>query len=79
MEVLYQILQPVRTRYAEALSAGELGLEYDEVHRTHAYFVTLIKRRDPEGAITLWHKHLDEIEHHYTARPLAKTAVEMLA
>ena len=22
--------------------------------------------------------HLDEIEHHYTARPLAKTVVEML-
>ena len=79
VEVLYDILLPARARYAEVLPAGELGLEYDEVHRTHAYFVALIKRRDPDAAITLWHKHLDEIEHHYTARPLAKTAVEMLA
>jgi DNA-binding FadR family transcriptional regulator len=79
VEVLYHILLPARHRYTEALAPGELGVEYDEVHRTHAYFVTLIKRRDTEGAITLWRKHLDEIEHHYTARPLAKTVVEMLA
>ncbi|OSC31637.1 GntR family transcriptional regulator [Mycobacterium vulneris] len=78
VEVLYHLLLPARTRYVEALAPGELGVEYGEVHRTHAYFVTLIERRDTDAAIELWNKHLDEIEHHYTARPLAKTVVEML-
>ncbi len=79
VEVMYHILLPARHRYIEALAPGELGVEYDEVHRTHAYFVTLIKRHDVEGAVELWNKHLDEIEHHYTDRPLAKTVVEMLS
>jgi len=78
VEVFYHILMPARNRYVEALAPGELGVEYGEVHNTHAYFVTLIKRRDVDAAIELWNKHLDEIEHHYTARPLAKTVVEML-
>lgn len=78
VEVLYQILTPARTRYKEVLEPGELSGEHAEVHRTHAYFVTLVKRGDVEGAIKLWNKHLEEIELHFTARPLAKTVVEMI-
>jgi DNA-binding FadR family transcriptional regulator len=78
VEVLFEILTPARTRYKEVLEPGELTGEHAEVHRTHAYFVTLIKRGDVDGAVKLWTKHLEEIERHFTARPLAKTVVEMI-
>jgi DNA-binding FadR family transcriptional regulator len=78
VEMLYHILIPARHRYAEIMKPEELDVEFTEVHRTHAYFVTLIKRGDTEGAVRLWAKHLLEVERHYTARPLAETVVEML-
>lgn len=78
LATLYHIVEPARRRYSESVSPDELGLEQKEVHRTHAYFTALIRRGDSEGAADLWARHLDEIERHYTARPLAKTVVEML-
>lgn len=78
VEMLYHVLIPARHHYAEIIKPEELGVEFTAVHRTHAYFVTLIKRGDAEAAAELWNKHLLEVERHYTARPLAKTVVEML-
>lgn len=79
LEMVCDILAPVRSQYLEVVPPGELGGEHAAAYRTHAYFVSLIKRGDVDRAVELWSKHLEEIETHYTSRPLARTVVEMLS
>ena len=78
VEMLYDIVIPARKRYSEALLADRMELEDREVHKTHAYYVTLIRRGDREAAEQLWLKHLNEIEHHYGIRQMESTVVEMM-
>jgi len=79
LEMVYDILAPARSQYLEVVTPGELGGEHAAAYRTHAYFVRLIRRGEVDRAVELWAKHLEEIEVHYTSRPLARTVVEMLA
>jgi DNA-binding FadR family transcriptional regulator len=79
VEILYHILVSARRLYSEEVDEKVIGMKQHEVHRTHSYFTALIERRDADTAIALWARHLDEIEKHYLARPLANTVVEILA
>ncbi|MCU1512928.1 MAG: putative GntR-family transcriptional regulator [Microbacteriaceae bacterium] len=78
VDMLYDIVIPARKRYSEALIADQMSLDDREVHKTHAYFVSLIRRGDREAAEKLWLKHLNEIEHHYGQRHMESTVVEMM-
>jgi DNA-binding FadR family transcriptional regulator len=79
VDMLYHIVGTARRRYAAAASrSGDLSGESKQVHRTHARLVDLIKAGDADAAEEFWRAHLEEVNKHYLARPLARTVVEMM-
>ena len=79
IDMLYHIVRTARERYVTGSDAEhDLLAESREVHRTHQKLVDLIKAGDGPAAESWWRHHLEEVNKHYLARPLAKTVVEMM-
>jgi DNA-binding FadR family transcriptional regulator len=80
VDMLYHIIGTARRRYVTAAGKDkELLAEYREVHKTHQKLVDLVRAGNATAAETWWRKHLDEVNKHYLARPMAKTVVEMMS
>ena len=79
VDMLYHIVTNARMRYATSMGREEVLLDHQQVHKSHAHMVDLVRAGDAEGAEVFWRKHLDEVNRHYRARPLAKTVVEMMS
>lgn len=79
VDMLYHIVGTARRRYVTASAPTALLVEYKQVHKTHAKLVELVKAGDPQAAEAFWRGHLEEVNKHYLARPMAKTVVEMMA
>jgi len=78
LEMMSTIILEARRRYDDASDPVDLKRQHHEVHRTHEYFVALLRRGTRDEAADMWRQHLAAIEKHYTARPLAETVVEMM-
>ena len=79
IDMLYHIVGTARERYVTAAGVGhDLLAESREVHQTHQKLVDLIRAGDAPAAESWWRHHLEEVNKHYLARPLAKTVVEMM-
>lgn len=80
VDMVYHIIGTARHRYVAAAGRDkELLAEYREVHQTHQKLIDLVRAKDAVNAESWWRKHLDEVNKHYLARPMAKSVVEMMA
>lgn len=80
VDMLYHIIGTARQRYVTAAGRDkELLAEYREVHATHQKLIDLVRAGDAASAESWWRRHLDEVNRHYLARPMAKTVVEMMS
>jgi len=80
VDMLYHIIGTARQRYVTAAGRDkELLAEYREIHQTHQKLIDLVREGDAGSAESWWRRHLDEVNKHYLARPMAKTVVEMMS
>jgi DNA-binding FadR family transcriptional regulator len=78
VDMLYHIVGVARRRHTTSTARSELLVESKQVHRSHARLVELIKAGDSASAEEFWRVHLEEVNRHYQAKPMARSVVEMM-